>query len=186
MSASGPRVTYYTSLHALLAWSIMKHEKTCTVADARLYIFFVSLERRKDIKVHFKEHPPFLSPSQTKIQQSLSRTADGTVCHAALEISESSSATEGKNTGLTLPKPQLNSSLCTCVFDTAKISVGKTQGSPRDVVQKWGLASQKLRGPLSRGRNIHYSPLLAKVEYVLSSSSFELCCPIWTKPQTLL
>lgn len=39
MSASGLRVTYYTSLHALLAWSIMKHEKTCTVADARLYIF---------------------------------------------------------------------------------------------------------------------------------------------------
>lgn len=96
MSASGPRVTYYTSLHALLAWSIMKHEKTCTVADARIYIFFVSLEGRKDSKVHLKEQSPLLSPSQTEAQQSRPRTADGTVCRASLEISESSSARKGR------------------------------------------------------------------------------------------
>lgn len=95
MSASGPRVTYYTSLHALLAWSIMKHEKTCTVADARIYIFFVSLERRKDSKVHFKEQSPLVSPSQTEAQQSRPRTADGTICLASLEISEFSSARKG-------------------------------------------------------------------------------------------
>lgn len=99
MSASGPRVTYYTSLHALLAWSITKHEKTCTVADARIYIFFLSLERRKGSKVHFKEQSPLLSPSQTEAQQSLPRTADGTVCRASLEISESSSARKGKTWG---------------------------------------------------------------------------------------
>lgn len=82
-------------LHALLAWSIMKHEKTCTVADARIYIFFVSLERRKDSKVHFKEQSPLVSPSQTEAQQSRPRTADGTVCLASLEISEFSSARKG-------------------------------------------------------------------------------------------
>lgn len=66
------------------------------------------------------------------------------------------------------------------------MSVGEAEGSPRDVVQRWDLASQEIRGPLSRNRNIHCPPLLPKVECVLSSSSFELCCPIGTKPQTLL
>lgn len=49
-----------------------------------------------------------------------------------------------------------------------------------------GWAPQKILGPLSCNKNINYPLLLAKVEYVLSSSSFELFCPVWTKSQNLV
>lgn len=138
MSASGPRVTYYTSLHVLSAWSIMKHEKTCTVADARIYIFFRIMRKKERYQSSLQRATTLLSPSQTETQQSVSHAADGTACHASLEILESSSAV--KSVSLPPLKPQLGAFLHTCL-QHSQDNVGSAQGCPWDVVQKGDLAS---------------------------------------------
>lgn len=160
----------------------MKHEKTCTVADARIYFFFVSLERRKDSKVHFKEQSPLLSPSQTEAQQSQPRAADGTVGCASLEISESSSARKGRTRGWLFQSfswifPSAH------VYLHSKNKYWEDTNLPMACRVDVGWEPQKILGPLSCSKNINYPLLLAKVEDVLSSSSFELCCPVWTKSQ---
>lgn len=118
------RLDYSQTLHFYLIWAVWPfdvcfwpegdtlHLFACTVGMEHneawenlhcgwcknLHFFFVSLERREDSKVHFKEQSPLLSPSQTEAQQSRPRTADGTVCPASLEISESS-ARKGRTWG---------------------------------------------------------------------------------------
>lgn len=148
------------------------------------FTFFLYHEKEGKISKLTLRSNPLFSPSQAKTQQSISKAADGLLsclvrnlwilfCHEGRKARASSKApAEG------FPPHVCVQHIPEKCWEGARLPTRCSAGGG------FGF-SGKIRGPLSRGRNMPYSSPLAKVEYDIPSSSCELCCPVWTRPQTL-